>query len=833
MTKTKVRKRSIYSSTCLFLVVWTILITPYGLVYLLDSKKVVLNPLNSGSTCYYTNSNNNTNIDDLLMKTELVEARNQIIADPTGQTEGYSIESLKENFPELLASRGQTYRHFYNTTAETFTYQSDLLAYKEGIIPETPWITGNEYIITFILQLVDGQQFSFETANEINSVLKNIEFSKIWVIGCESFDGILGFYFNEQDTQFGHGQYVYWPRKHNGTLSDYNNPLYSIYPQIHLENNSRDQYQILTSRMLYGDSFSNKIKLFSCYNTSTEFGFSYDVLGVNINETTWNFRHGFKYRITDQSFHLITDLQCLDSEYSDVGLSYLLTTSPQNEDPLFQEKSFFLSNDQEEVQLTANSTWNAFSYLEDYNSVVQIFSESKTGFKFSFDDMEETGFTKKTLDFSYQELPDGTIRKVLRAGMDGFGSYNEGNWIYIDPTIDTVYSTDNYDLYKRSGSSYTTETVMKVGVSGGYPLSYAASSFLAFDTGVNCEIISIQSPVLQLYWTTGDSLESDEGISLTVYNIVGSGDGADSNTCKEDSLSYTLGTYSSQSKVWSHYTSAGYKTGYTAKVDSLLEDWAANRGYSENWISFMLEGYGIDAFEQDLAYIRDSQYSGSSCDPKLSFSYTIDNKNIGVFIYANALIPTSIIDDYQDIMESIGYTHFLTFCNEDNISDMMETIDNFESSPDTLFIYIAAHGEYNDEDDVSEVDIDNYPYTDPFTSEDLSNYLDNFEAQHKAVLVDSCNSGKFPDHLNRSPYLAMSSAHESAWMYSYLGWNWATEPAFSHHFWEAVNNGSNAIEAYYLAEEVVNDDSLFYIPFPQCPQITDNTGSFEFFEDEG
>jgi hypothetical protein len=38
-----------------------------------------------------------------------------IIPDPTGKTSGYSLEVQENSYFELLGSRGQTSRHFYNS----------------------------------------------------------------------------------------------------------------------------------------------------------------------------------------------------------------------------------------------------------------------------------------------------------------------------------------------------------------------------------------------------------------------------------------------------------------------------------------------------------------------------------------------------------------------------------------------------------------------------------------------------------------------------------------------------------------------------------------------
>ncbi|MFX0051675.1 MAG: hypothetical protein ACFFAJ_02565 [Candidatus Hodarchaeota archaeon] len=129
-----------------------------------------------------------------------------MIIDPTGKTEGYILEEFSDDFFELMGSRDQSSRHFYNKRTGAYTYQSDHLVQKEGVFEETAWVTAQEYPYRFILRLRNGTMQFFEEASDISTYLNTIERDSIWAVGFESFAGVMGFYLNLQDSVHGHGQ---------------------------------------------------------------------------------------------------------------------------------------------------------------------------------------------------------------------------------------------------------------------------------------------------------------------------------------------------------------------------------------------------------------------------------------------------------------------------------------------------------------------------------------------------------------------------------------------------------------------------------------------------
>jgi hypothetical protein len=229
-----------------------------------------------------------------------------IISDPTGNTPGYNLSNYPNGFFELQGSRGQYSRHFYNKTSGKYAYQSDALVQKAGVFEDTVWVTEGEYPHRFMLRLQNGNTYLFETAVGITTFMKTIDRTSIWAVGFESFAGIMGFYLDSQDTKNGHGQYVYWPRLSDGTISDHNLPLYAIYPHLFTLFEGVWLDQILSDRILYSRATQNPRDTLAFYNTATEFGIFFSLPEVEIHGAIWNFKHGFKYRMDDQSYHMIT-----------------------------------------------------------------------------------------------------------------------------------------------------------------------------------------------------------------------------------------------------------------------------------------------------------------------------------------------------------------------------------------------------------------------------------------------------------------------------------------------------------------------------------------------
>ncbi|MFX0150959.1 MAG: hypothetical protein ACFFAJ_09275, partial [Candidatus Hodarchaeota archaeon] len=554
------------------------------------------------------------------------------IKDPTGKTSGYILEDYSEDVFELMGSRGQTYRHFYNKATGEYTYQSDILVQKNvnwvGAEEYPGWVTTEEYPSRYILRMRNGELYFFETASEITTFLTTLDRTSIWAVGFETFDGVMGFYLNFQDTVNGHGQYLYWPRLNDGKISAYDMPLYAIYPHIWANKDNLWFDQILTDQSFYSRVTQNPRNTLEFYNTGTEFGVFFSLSEVVIQGTTWNFKHGFKYNMEDHLYHMITEFECVDQDFSDIGLTYEITTSPQSDDTPYRPAKFILTDNEQEVLMKVQDSWDAGQILPDFYSDVTIISENGESFGFAFDDMELAGFTKKGLKLHYQRLPDGNIHKMLCAGMYGFGEYQTGTKVEIDPTTHNRNSIDNNDLYRQFLTWKTGITYMRVGDYSGN----IDSMWISFDTGINTGIIDTSLVSLNLYCENSAFDLSTEGAGCRVYNIGGNGN---SSTAKENSQSYSFGTNKYEDLVYKGDIGSGaYRKADATKMESLTDYWKDNRGDSEEWISFYF--YAIGPETNDRYQFTDSQYSGASYDPKLCFSYVTQDYDYWALIVAGS-----------------------------------------------------------------------------------------------------------------------------------------------------------------------------------------------------
>ncbi|MFX0173136.1 MAG: hypothetical protein ACFE9L_14660 [Candidatus Hodarchaeota archaeon] len=452
-----------------------------------------------------------------------------------------------------------------------YTYQSDLLVQKEDIVEGSNWITNDEYPIGFMIRLRNDTLQFFDSPESAEQFLDSIDCSELWGVSVETFTGVFGFYLNFQDLTSGHAQYVYWPRLQDGTLPSYNMPLFAFYPHLYAKLNGNWFDQILNDRSLYD---------------------------TDPRPTSDFFIEDFKIGIQFETPNVI------------------IQGSEAHGTP-YQPASFVLSNDTHEVTATIDQAWNAGEYLENFYSHLKVVSQNEeTAFYFNFEDMELAGFTAKYLDLHKQQFPTGLERLVLRAGMFGFGEYYVGTIVEIDPSTGTKYSTDNYDLWREFPTWKTGNSYGRIGKNSG---GTSLIMYIAFDTGINEEITDTSSVSLQMYCYSCSFDTSSEGAGCRVYNIGGN---ANSNTAKENSLNYNIGTNKYEDLVYAGNIGSGaYKTANTGKMGSLTDYWGDNRGDSEEYISFYF--YNVGAETNDYYQFRESQYGGIAYDPKLSFTYSV------------------------------------------------------------------------------------------------------------------------------------------------------------------------------------------------------------------
>ncbi|MBN1331191.1 MAG: carboxypeptidase regulatory-like domain-containing protein [Candidatus Heimdallarchaeota archaeon] len=194
-------------------------------------------------------------------------------------------------------------------------------------------------------------------------------------------------------------------------------------------------------------------------------------------------------------------------------------------------------------------------------------------------------------------------------------------------------------------------------------------------------------------------------------------------------------------------------------------------------------------------------YSGGTND----FDLVGNGEKIAVFIWTTDVMYENFVGIYTNYLGDEGYTTFYYFENSTNLATDCGTVDVYEIDADTIFVYVFTHGDHHDGHSWMDLDPSGTTYFE--SSEHFRGYLDAWEANKKCLLVDACYAGDFADDFATNPYLAMASSNETTSAYSYGGHPLAWEGQFSHHFFERIVAGDNAIEAYdYTVSKCDNPD---------------------------
>jgi len=198
---------------------------------------------------------------------------------------------------------------------------------------------------------------------------------------------------------------------------------------------------------------------------------------------------------------------------------------------------------------------------------------------------------------------------------------------------------------------------------------------------------------------------------------------------------------------------------------------------------------GKDGFDSDTETV----YSGGT------YNFILNGPiKIAVFFWASDAINQTAINIYKSILDDEDYDRYFDYEDCSNVESVCQTIETYEFSFDTIFVYIIGHGGTNG----------NQTHKRSFTwfkanenseveSITFKGYMDDWDASKKCLLVDSCYSGDWANDYNESPYLAMSSADENN-IADYYNSS-CEEGDFSHHFFIAVSGGYTAVGAYTYA----------------------------------
>jgi hypothetical protein len=544
-------------------------------------------------------------------------------------TKGGKLKIMAQLTGEILDQRGQSYRHFYNTTTNSYRFETSSAVYKENVVTGTNWVLPDEYPTRFIIRLENGSIYRYETPDEVVSFFLSINNNTLWGVGVEGFDGVLGFALNIDDTN-GHGQYLYYPRLKDGTIPAFNQPLYVIYNHLYVNISDTIYDTILNNKSLYGAPQNPRNNLHFENNTNTmTIWFNTD--GVSILGQDFDFKFGLKWNITDNSFHLITDFRCTSRGFDDVGLTYEILVSPQAEDTVWQPKYFTVTNGTNSKTLNVSQAWETGTYLQDFYSKIGIVSENGNTFWFSFDDMVNAGFSEKYLNLHNQDIPARGVKKSLRAGMYGYGSYTQNTWIEVDPTFSAKQTTDefDFDIFFDGTPSYTTETArddIEVGFENTNDGMFRG--FVAFNTGITDRIQVIENHTLTMYQER-ETFQANEYIALSLYfnDLLVGGFWNETYADANDQTAFEQSKYWTEPSFWVSNFLNGNNTMTSAVVDTMLQNWKNHHNLdsaSRQYIPLIMEnGTNADWSTDDQVDFSESTISPTSQQMTLIFDYIL------------------------------------------------------------------------------------------------------------------------------------------------------------------------------------------------------------------
>ena len=550
---------------------------------------------------------------------KLFDSSDQItIDDPTGQIDGYII-SNSSGIVELNSSRGQSYRHYYNTTNHKYVYESDNLVIKPDTIDGTDWVTLEEYPITFFIRTTDNETLYASTPSEASSILSNQE--HVLCVGIESFVGSAAFYINSLDSDWGHGQTVFYPRLSTGYLPDLDSPLYSWFSHLFVQAGETTYDKIINDNSLFPTENQPPIVQFDMDNDY--FKIWYDLNDVTIFSQIFDFTVGIKYSFIDGKFHTINNVTCKTMNFDDIGFAYdVYCSSLDKINPT--SPSIYIENDTLGFTKDLVEEWNADSYMENISSSFSLIDNVSEGFTFDYSDMKLAGFSEKFFSVENQIMPNDANYNVIRVGMEGFGQYTKGTTIEIDPTFQKLI-IDEWDVsLNYFSSSYSKQTGKnKVGYTEGeFGLPDITSKFfMLWDTGLTGSVTSTSSVELRIRCYS-EQLESSETVKfrlLAEYSYL--------RPVESDATSVVDNYWSSSAYGGVYHTpSAGTTT--NLNVETLTDYWASNK-VSNSIIKFRVEaGTGMDSGTNDLVQYYDGGDATSSNRPRLKFTYSMTNSYI-------------------------------------------------------------------------------------------------------------------------------------------------------------------------------------------------------------
>ncbi|GAG89607.1 unnamed protein product, partial [marine sediment metagenome] len=210
-------------------------------------------------------------------------------------------------------------------------------------------------------------------------------------------------------------------------------------------------------------------------------------------------------------------------------------------------------------------------------------------------------------------------------------------------------------------------------------------------------------------------------------------------------------------------------------------------------------------------------------------------RKIAVFFWASDIARQNMINKYVQDLENKGYRKFFLFKNTQDYQADLLKVANYVNSGDAVFFYLAGWAHTSDiGKEYLHQDIELNRFDLVITCDELKGWAcpksfrdfvdSHFDGSKVGVLVESGYSGLWVEYMKGGGYFVMSSSDKYSLSYYHHDdskyFNGYITGLFSKGFFDAVESGSNAIDAFSIAKNVVNPTSHGKYQNPQlCDEL--------------
>jgi hypothetical protein len=334
----------------------------------------------------------------------------------------------------------------------------------------------------------------------------------------------VGFYTYEPDADFRSGQYLIWPLNVDGSMIiDLSLPAFAIYPKLYVKE-SVDQVDWYEEIILNKNEFNISDIRFE--NTSEHLKM-YCEMSMVLFGGLWNIRNGLKvFHNETRSVHMITELQCTNKSFTDVGVSYTITGSPYVYGSGTDiERISIITDEPFTTELFVDEEIDITTTYSSYGLNATIHAKDDRCTSFDIRDMYKVGLINPIIQIKRVNIY-GYQHEAVIMGMEGYSTLTQGEWILIDPVVtkDLTIDTDgvkeedldnwHYQAEEANDSSYqyiankegSNITVWKCSKTGTPTWTKIASKDSGYDyvTSVSCAYRN-DTNTLYVIWNHGDT----------------------------------------------------------------------------------------------------------------------------------------------------------------------------------------------------------------------------------------------------------------------------------------------------------------------------------------